>query len=107
MKKNKIRYIFSIIGLMYCKVKIIIFYKIDISYYQAKLTPAEVSAMLRGNEYSISDLPPGPIKSFETNTLRSNNPTEDSHSEAIVSYGEGYLFGIYDGHGGAACGQAR
>lgn len=73
--------------------------------YQAKLTPAEVSAMLRGNEYSISDLPPGPVKSFETNTLRSNNPTEDSHSEAIVSNGEGYLFGIYDGHGGAACGQ--
>jgi pyruvate dehydrogenase phosphatase len=75
------------------------------SRYQAKLTPAEVTAMLRGNEYTNSDLPPGPVKSFETNCLRSNNPVEDSHSEAIVSNGEGYLFGIYDGHGGAACGQ--
>ena len=61
--------------------------------------------MLRGNEYSISDLPAGPVKSFETNCLRSNNPVEDSHSEAMVNNGEGYLFGIYDGHGGAACGQ--
>ncbi len=64
-----------------------------------------MTALLRGNEYSISDLPAGPVKSFETNSLRSNNPVEDSHSEAMVSNGEGYLFGIYDGHGGAACGQ--
>eukprot|EP00088_Acartia_fossae_P027203 TRINITY_DN27950_c0_g1_i3.p1 TRINITY_DN27950_c0_g1~~TRINITY_DN27950_c0_g1_i3.p1 ORF type:complete len:553 (+),score=76.70 TRINITY_DN27950_c0_g1_i3:112-1770(+) len=75
------------------------------SQYQAKLTPAEVTAMLRGAEYCVNDLPPGPVKSFETNTLRSNNPIEDSHSESILENGAGYLFGIYDGHGGAACGQ--
>lgn len=74
------------------------------SQYQAKLTPAEVTVTLRANEYTNSDLPTGPIKSYDMNTLRSNNPIEDAHSEALLWNG-GYLFGIYDGHGGAACGQ--
>ena len=74
------------------------------SQYQAKLTPAEVTLMLRANEYTNSDLPTGPVKSYDMNTLRSNNPIEDAHSEALLWNG-GYLFGIYDGHGGAACGQ--
>lgn len=77
--------------------------------YQAKLTPAEVTSILRGNEYSRTELPSGPVKAFEMNSLRSNNPVEDAHAEArLTSGGEeggGYLFGIYDGHGGAACGQ--
>jgi len=81
------------------------FHATNPSFYQAKLTPAEVSTILRFNEYSHCDLPPGPVKSFETNTLRSNNPIEDSHSEAFLNHDDGYLFGIYDGHGGAACGQ--
>ena len=36
-------------------------------------------------------------------------PCEDSHSEAIIRVGSkfpnGMLFGVFDGHGGAACGQ--
>ena len=49
----------------------------------------------------------GPVKSFDTNTLQSNNPIEDSHAEALMTSGSagGMLFGIFDGHGGAACGQ--
>jgi len=73
--------------------------------YQAKLTPTEVTNILRNNEYSKTDLPDGPIKAFEMNSLRSNNPVEDAHAEARLTADGGYLFGIYDGHGGAACGQ--
>ena len=74
--------------------------------YQAKLTPAEVTNILRANEYTNNDLPPGPVKSFDTNTLQSNNPIEDSHAEAMLTTdNNGLLFGIFDGHGGAACGQ--
>lgn len=47
------------------------------------------------------------------NSLKSNNPIEDSHNEAVVKPpGSGpnsdptaLLFGVFDGHGGAACGQ--
>merc|ERR1719154_85320 len=73
--------------------------------YQAKLTPAEVTSVLRANEYSSTSLPHGPVKSFDMNTLQSNNPIEDAHSEGVVTVGDGLLFGIFDGHGGAACGQ--
>jgi len=73
--------------------------------YQAKLTPAEVTGILRANEYTSTSLPHGPVKSFDMNTLQSNNPIEDAHSEAVLTVGDGLLFGIFDGHGGAACGQ--
>lgn len=73
--------------------------------YQAKLAPQEVTSVLRANEYSCSDLPHGPVKSFDMNTLQSNNPIEDSHSEGLLTSSGGLLFGIFDGHGGAACGQ--
>jgi len=73
--------------------------------YQAKLAPAEVTNILRANEYTSNDLPHGPVKSFDMNTLQSNNPIEDSHSEAVLTVGNGLLFGVFDGHGGAACGQ--
>merc|ERR1719323_1823084 len=36
--------------------------------YQAKLTPAEVTTILRANEYTNNDLPPGPVKSFDEYT---------------------------------------
>jgi len=79
--------------------------------YQAKLTPQEVTSVLRANEYSCTDLPPScPVKAFDSNTLPSNNPIEDSHSEGLLPGAgtrvrDGLLFGIFDGHGGAACGQ--
>ena len=42
------------------------------------------------SEYAVSEylvllaaeLPPGPVKSFDMNTLQSNNPIEDAHAEA-------------------------
>ena len=76
--------------------------------YQAKLSPPEVTNLLKANEYTNASLPYGPVKSFDTNTLQSNNPIEDSHSQALVNKAQGdaaYLFGIFDGHGGASCGQ--
>jgi len=73
--------------------------------YQSKLTPAEVTNILRANEYSCNELPNGAVKSFDMNTLQSNSPIEDAHSEAHLKSGSGMLFGIFDGHGGAACGQ--
>jgi len=80
-----------------------------------RLTPSEATNILRKNEYTTDELWTGsengnsPVKSFDMNSIRSNNPTEDSHSEAIIRFGSnesnGMLFGIFDGHGGAACGQ--
>ncbi len=32
--------------------------------------------------YDTAELPPGPVKSFDMNTLQSNNPIEDAHAEA-------------------------
>jgi len=76
------------------------------------LTPAAVSEILRQDEISSGDLYPEGIASvryFESNTLASNRPIEDSHSEAILHPSQpnaspGMLFGVYDGHGGASCG---
>lgn len=77
-----------------------------------KLTPAAVSEALRKDEFSSGDLYPegtASVRFFETNTLASNRPLEDSHSEAILHPSKpndppGMLFGVYDGHGGASCG---
>lgn len=75
-------------------------------HLQAKMTPAEVTKMLRANEFTQKELPNfGPVKSFDTNTLESNSPIEDSHAEAYFNHNGGLLFGIFDGHGGWACGQ--
>ena len=70
---------------------------------QVKMSPQEVDKILRANQCT-EILKDGPVKSFDTNTLGSNSPIEDSHAEAQLSNG-GLLFGIFDGHGGAACGQ--
>jgi len=72
--------------------------------FQAKLAPAEITATMTEHEFTCADLPPGPVKFFDTNSLRSNEPIEDSAASALT-VGGGYLFGIFDGHGGAACGQ--
>ena len=82
-----------------------------------RLTPTEATNILRKNEYTTDELWTdsgkgySPVKSFDMNSIRSNNPTEDAHSEAIIRFGttapNGMLFGIFDGHGGAACGQVR
>ena len=38
--------------------------------FQAKLAPAEITANLTEHEFTCSDLPPGPVKFFDTNSLR-------------------------------------
>ena len=79
------------------------------------MTPAACTEILRKEEYSSGELfneGESPVRFFDTNTLASNSPTEDSHSEAILNFPThaenqttpGLLFGIYDGHGGASCG---
>lgn len=72
-----------------------------------RLTPQQVTSILRMNE-SIIEPGHGPVKYFETNKLQSNNPIEDRKKEAKLNDNEfhKYLFGVFDGHAGAACGQA-
>ena len=87
------------------------------TYKSTRLTPTEATNILRKNEYTTHELwtnsgeGNSPVKSFDMNSIRSNNPTEDAHSEAIIRFGttapNGMLFGIFDGHGGAACGQVN
>ena len=87
------------------------------TYKSTRLTPTEATNILRKNEYTTDELwtdsgkGNSPVKSFDMNSIRSNNPTEDAHSEAIIRFGttapNGMLFGIFDGHGGAACGQVH
>ena len=53
----------------------------------SRLTPQEVSSIIRANEYTSEDISTtgnGPVKAFDFNSLRSNNPIEDSHNEAVV-----------------------
>ncbi|KAI8894434.1 phosphatase 2C-like domain-containing protein [Globomyces pollinis-pini] len=62
----------------------------------------QVNELIKKNE---SFLNPN-IKSIprlDFNSLPSNNPMEDYHSEHI--FNDGILLGIYDGHGGAECGK--
>jgi pyruvate dehydrogenase phosphatase len=68
-----------------------------------------VSVILRKNEYTDDSNCLKPVKSYDMNTLKSNNPIEDSHAEACLTANSsaGMLFGIFDGHGGPACGQVR
>jgi hypothetical protein len=62
----------------------------------SRLTPQEVSSILRANEYTSEDISTtgnGPVKAFDLNSLRSNNPIEDSHNEAVVKPpGQGMAF---------------
>ncbi|XP_060535863.1 pyruvate dehydrogenase [acetyl-transferring]-phosphatase 1, mitochondrial isoform X2 [Cylas formicarius] len=69
-----------------------------------KLTPSEVDVILRANEYT-HEFAQGPVKAYETNQLPSNNPIEDTRSEATCVLAEGFLAGVFDGHGGSACAQ--
>ena len=75
--------------------------------HKTKMSPAEVTKRLKANEFTKKDLPKRPkcsVKSFDINTLESNQPVEDSTAQAILPNGA-MLFGVFDGHGGAACGQ--
>ncbi|XP_044762762.1 pyruvate dehydrogenase [acetyl-transferring]-phosphatase 1, mitochondrial [Coccinella septempunctata] len=69
-----------------------------------KLTPQEVDNILRANEYT-HDFSEGSVKSYDSNQLASNNPIEDTRSEASCLITSGLLVGVFDGHGGGACAQ--
>lgn len=70
-----------------------------------KLSPQEVTNILRENEYSQEFNSPGSVKSYDSNQLASNNPTEDARSEACCLMTTGMLIGVFDGHGGPSCAQ--
>jgi len=72
---------------------------------QPRLTPQEVTDILRLNEYTLEFTTPGSVKSYDSNQLSSNDPIEDTRSEARCLLTEGMLLGVFDGHGGAACAQ--
>ncbi|KPU74997.1 uncharacterized protein Dana_GF21118, isoform B [Drosophila ananassae] len=65
----------------------------------------EVNLVLRENEFVFNFPLDGVIRSYETNQLGSNSPCEDSRTEASLLHRNGFICGIFDGHGGAACGQ--
>lgn len=74
-------------------------------YSYPKLSPAQVTEVLRRGELSV-DIAHEALLRFESNKLAANNPIEDRHAEARCEFTDGYLFGVFDGHAGVACAQA-
>lgn len=76
--------------------------------YVPMLSPKQVTAILA--EYQSSETQKqagtGPVRSFDTNFLASNNPIEDRHAVGWLTQTGGSLYAVYDGHGGSACAQA-
>ncbi|KAH8400308.1 hypothetical protein KR215_010056 [Drosophila sulfurigaster] len=70
-----------------------------------QLSPYDVNLALRENEFVYNFPLDGIIRSYETNQLGSNSPCEDSRTEASLLHRNGFICGVFDGHGGAACGQ--
>lgn len=77
-----------------------------------RLSPQQVTSILRMNENSVAVENDHAIKAFEVNKLPANTPIEDRDCQAKLKFntsdgsGTGYLFGVYDGHGGYGCSQA-
>ncbi|KAJ8667965.1 hypothetical protein QAD02_009628 [Eretmocerus hayati] len=70
-----------------------------------RLTPQEVTDILQANEFTKDFIGPSSVKSYDSNQLASNNPIEDTRSEARCLQTNGILLGVFDGHGGTACAQ--
>lgn len=70
-----------------------------------RLTPQEVTEVLQANEFTKEFAGPGSVKYYDSNQLASNNPIEDTRSEAQCLLTKGILLGVFDGHGGGACAQ--
>ncbi|XP_018330841.1 pyruvate dehydrogenase [acetyl-transferring]-phosphatase 1, mitochondrial isoform X2 [Agrilus planipennis] len=64
-----------------------------------------VDSVLHANEFSYEFPEHKSVKSYDSNQLASNNPIEDTRSEASCIPTPGILMGIFDGHGGGACAQ--
>ncbi|MPC37505.1 pyruvate dehydrogenase [acetyl-transferring]-phosphatase 1, mitochondrial-like [Portunus trituberculatus] len=90
------------------------------AFPRPKLSPQEVSQILRQNEgvvqvsgcgdheWSPDEVAPAAtysIDSVDSNQLASNSPIEDKLAAARCLHTTGYLFGVFDGHGGPECSQ--
>lgn len=78
-------------------------------HQMAPMGPAQVNQILKTYEYSHS-FPKGSashgVLGFHSNMLPSNQPSEDRRSSATCLLGQGgVMFGVFDGHAGAACAQ--
>ncbi|CAD7090820.1 unnamed protein product [Hermetia illucens] len=69
-----------------------------------QLSPYDVNLILREHEYTHS-FSEGCVKGYDSNQLGSNSPMEDSRTEATILNTNGFICGVFDGHGGAACAQ--
>ena len=78
--------------------------------YVPMLSPTQVTTILALNEASLlsgsQHASVGVVRSFDSNQLSSNNPIEDRRAVSRLVQTDGALFGVFDGHGGAACAQA-
>lgn len=76
--------------------------------YVPTLGPPEITKILRQNETSLSSNKRGssPIKGYDSNQLKANNPIEDRRMQARLIHTDGVLFGVLDGHAGPACAEA-
>ncbi|KAM5138467.1 pyruvate dehydrogenase [acetyl-transferring]-phosphatase 2, mitochondrial [Mantella aurantiaca] len=75
-----------------------------------QLLPEQVDSALRANEQSCEMAEGegrgrGTLLKFESNILPSNTPCEDRRAAAACLQTKGHLFGVFDGHAGAACAQ--
>ncbi|XP_072278349.1 pyruvate dehydrogenase [acetyl-transferring]-phosphatase 2, mitochondrial [Pyxicephalus adspersus] len=80
----------------------------DVRY---QLLPQQINDLLRANEQSVKMADGegrnrGTVLKMESNILASNSPCEDRRSAATCLQTKGNLFGIFDGHAGAACAQS-
>ncbi|XP_076272575.1 pyruvate dehydrogenase [acetyl-transferring]-phosphatase 1-like protein, mitochondrial isoform X2 [Rhynchophorus ferrugineus] len=89
---------------LWCSCRSLHFSKETTRSHLTKLTPQEVDSVLRANEYT-KEFKEGSVKSYDSNQLPSNNPIEDTRSEASCLLTTGFLVGVFDGHGGGACAQ--
>ncbi|ESO07882.1 hypothetical protein HELRODRAFT_98081 [Helobdella robusta] len=74
--------------------------------YTPVLSPAQVTSMLTSNQATHHYPVGGPVTRFDSSQLSSNNPIEDRRAVGKLVQTGGLLFGVFDGHGGAACAQA-
>ncbi len=76
--------------------------------YVPTLSPPQVTSLLTVNEAAVHNATAGhdSVYGFESNMLPSNHPIEDRRAVGRLPLSGGLLFGVYDGHAGAACAQA-
>ncbi|KAL2300413.1 hypothetical protein Nmel_012386, partial [Mimus melanotis] len=80
-------------------------------HFSFQLSPTQINDILRAGELSHRTLDlhgrnTNSVLRFESNQLASNSPIEDRRSAATCLQTAGMMFGVFDGHAGAACAQA-